>query len=124
MKGDSVRYQGLLIKESLGDEGVLDAVHMIRTETWNTSDPPIWTAVYFDGHAGQAGHVAEKLSQALNPGWYCNVATERDSLVVFPGRVFKYPRGDEQGRAEAQEYGRLLGLPEEQLDWGESYPLT
>jgi hypothetical protein len=37
--------------------------------------------------------------------------------VVFPGRVFRYRRGDEAARAQAQEHGRQLGIPEHQLDW-------
>jgi hypothetical protein len=119
-----VGFEGLLIKESLKDESILDDVRVTKVETWNASDPPVWTAMYFDGDASQADSVAEKLSQVLHSGWYCNIATESDSYVVFPSRFFKYPRGEEQGRAEAQEYGRSLGLPEEQLDWGESYPLS
>ena len=119
-----MRFQGLLIKESLKDKGVLDAIHIIKVETWEANDPAIWTAIYFDGDADQADSVAEKLSQALYPGWYCNIATGRDSFVVFSAKVFKYPRGDERGRSKAQEYGRLSGLPEDQLEWGEDYPLA
>jgi len=36
---------------------------------------------------------------------------------LFPGRIFRYPRGDEPGRAEAQAYGRQLAIPDPQLDW-------
>jgi hypothetical protein len=117
-------FEGLLIKESVIDESVLDDLHVTKVETWNANDPPIWAAVYFDGDASQADSIAEMMSQVLQSGWYCNIATASDSFVVFANRVFKYPRGEEQGRAEAQDYGRSLGLPEEQLDWGESYPLT
>jgi hypothetical protein len=37
--------------------------------------------------------------------------------VVFPGRIFRYQRGDDTGRAEAQAHGRKLAIPEPQLDW-------
>jgi hypothetical protein len=36
---------------------------------------------------------------------------------VFPGRVFRYPRGDQASRAQAQAYGRQLAIPEPHLDW-------
>ena len=36
---------------------------------------------------------------------------------MFPGQIFRYPRGDAAGRAEAQAYGRQLANPEPQLDW-------
>jgi hypothetical protein len=37
--------------------------------------------------------------------------------VVYAGQVFRYPRGDAAGRAEAVAYGRARGVPEDQLDW-------
>jgi hypothetical protein len=80
--------------------------------------------MYFAGDLSQADDTAEKLSQVLHSGWYCNIATQKHSYVVFPGNVFKYPRGEGRGRAKAQEYGRSLGLPEDQLDWGEDFPLS
>jgi hypothetical protein len=39
--------------------------------------------------------------------------------VVFAGKVFRYPRGNSAGRAEAQEYARSMGIPEAQLDWAD-----
>jgi hypothetical protein len=37
----------------------------------------------------------------------------------WSGKVFRYRRGDEAGRAEAIAYGRSVGTPEHQLDWQE-----
>jgi hypothetical protein len=39
--------------------------------------------------------------------------------VIYPGKVFRYERGDSAGRAEAQAHGRTMGVPEPQLDWSE-----
>jgi hypothetical protein len=39
--------------------------------------------------------------------------------VVYAGRTFRYPRGDEKGRAAAVEYGRSVGVPETGLNWPE-----
>lgn len=121
-------FVGMLLHESLKDTGVLDHLEITRTEVWDVQDgaafqPSTWTAMWFKGDASRADTVAEMLSQSLHADWYCNISTERHSFVVFGGRVFKYPRGDERGRAEAQAHGRSLGLPEGQLDWGEDYPL-
>jgi hypothetical protein len=123
-----VKFEGMLIKEGLTDEGVLASLQITRTEVWNVTNatpfqPSQWSAMWFEGDASQAGATAGKLSRSLKPDWYCNITTEQHSYVVFGGKVFKYPRGDPRGRAEAQEYGRSLGLPETQLDWGETYSL-
>jgi hypothetical protein len=40
-----------------------------------------------------------------------------EGTVVFPGKVFRYPRGDQAGREEAKAHGRSVGVPEPQLDW-------
>ena len=128
-KGSVLEYEGLIVRESLKDAGVLDKLQITRTEVWDVQggaafQPSTWTAMWVHGDERRAGAVAEMLSQSLHAEWYCNIATERHSFVVFGGRVFKYPRGDERGRAEAQAYGRSLGLPEKQLEWGEDYPLS
>jgi hypothetical protein len=36
---------------------------------------------------------------------------------VFAGKIFRYRRGDQTGRAAAVEYGRTVGVPDHQLDW-------
>jgi hypothetical protein len=64
--------------------------------------------------------LAEALKGVLDkPGWYADFHNEREIFVVFPGRVFRYPRGDMASRSEAQAYGRELGIPEPQLDWAD-----
>ena len=46
-----------------------------------------------------------------------NFQSPGESFIVFPGRIFRYPRGDASGRADAQAYGRRLAIPDPQLDW-------
>jgi hypothetical protein len=36
---------------------------------------------------------------------------------IFPGKIFRYPRGDAAAPAAAQAHGRQLAIPEHQLDW-------
>jgi hypothetical protein len=43
--------------------------------------------------------------------------TVRKISRAASGRVFRYPRGDSAGRAQAAAYGRSVGVPENQLDW-------
>lgn len=64
---------------------------------------------------------AEALAGALEPGngWYADFVVGDERVVVFAAKVFRYRRGDAAGRAEAVAYGRSVGTPEQQLDWGE-----
>lgn len=118
-------YDGVLIVESLrpGTEikGIPLVVRGISRYDVNgraAGQPPVWSVLEFGVEDGQAERLAETLSGALaEPGWYADFHDEAEIFVVFPGRVFRYPRGDQASRAAAQAYGRQLGIPEPQLDW-------
>ena len=120
------RIRGVFLAESLqigaGFDGHgMHVIHCSRYVVSGTSEdqPEIWTAIDFDAPEGESEPLAEELSQALaGPGgWYVNWSSADEVTVVFRGRVFRYPRGDTAGRAEAQEHGRKCGVPEAQLDW-------
>ena len=37
--------------------------------------------------------------------------------MVFRGAVFRYAKGDADGRADAQAFARHRGVPDTQIDW-------
>ncbi|CUU56775.1 hypothetical protein Ga0074812_108303 [Parafrankia irregularis] len=116
---------GVLIAESLRAGAVLSnlqfSVRRIqRSASGNATvdQPSVWTLIFFDVADAEAEALAKQLSVALNaPGWYVDLHTATETFIVFPGRIFRYPRGDSQRRAEAEDYGRAHGIPESQLDW-------
>ncbi len=115
---------GLLLKESLTDTGILDLLRITKTESWQVTNaaayqPSTWTAVCFEAEESQASTIAEKLSRVLKPQWYINASTSNHVYVIFFGKVFTYHKGDSQMRAAAQQYGRSLDIPDSQLDWSE-----
>ena len=56
-------YEGLLIKESLSDERILDYVEITNVDIWVTdNNPKYWTAVSFVSNCAE---FPEKLSKAL-----------------------------------------------------------
>jgi hypothetical protein len=74
--------------------------------------------VDFEGDEADAEDLAQAFAEALGePGWYVNFQSPAESFIVFSGRIFRYPRGDAAGRADAQAYGRRVGVPGPQLDW-------
>jgi hypothetical protein len=94
-----------------------------RVEIGGASDaqPPVWTLVEWEADGEDVGALAEALAEALVPelGWYADFTAGDERVVVFAGKVFRYRRGDEAGRAEAVAYGRSVGTPGHQLDWEE-----
>jgi hypothetical protein len=118
-------YEGVLILESLRVGTELSAIPMVvrkisryDVSTASTDQPPVWSVLEFEVADGQAEALAKEFAAALDaPGWYADFHDDKEIFVVFPGRVFRYPRGDAAARAEAQAFGRELSIPEPQLDW-------
>jgi hypothetical protein len=89
-----------------------------RAQGTTPDQPDIWTTLDFAAEEAEAGELAQAFADALDkPGWYVNFESPAESFVIFPDRIFRYPRGDEAGRAGAQAHGRKLAIPEPQLDW-------
>jgi hypothetical protein len=118
--------EGTLITESLRVGTNLENLKLTvckiskyRAQGTMPDQPDIWTVLDFEADEAQASELAEAFADVLDdqPVWYVNFQSPTVSFVVFPGRIFRYPRGDTAGRAEAQAYGRQFGIPEPQLDW-------
>jgi hypothetical protein len=116
---------GALIVESLRVGAVLDSPDLtVRRLTRAapphvTSDqPPVWTLLEFTSGSADPDLLAQKLSAVLNsPGWYANFDSDGEVYVVFPGRVFRYARDDDEQHELALIHARSAGIPEEQCDW-------
>ena len=121
--------EGTLILESLQEGSELKGypirVRSMRREKADLSLeqiaaglPSLWSVIDFEMEDERAFELAEALSRFLEPtGWYASFQSTTESFIVFSGRIFQYPRGDASGRAEAQAYGREMGIPEIQLNW-------
>jgi len=124
VRGDRV-YDGAIILESLRVGASLAGVRLVvrelkryTVEGTSAEQPSVWSVLEFTAEDAHAEALAEVLTGVLDqPGWYVDFRNEEEIFVVFPGRVFRYRRGDDAARAEAQAFGRELGIPEQQLDW-------
>jgi hypothetical protein len=119
---------GILIAESLLKSSPLEGVTLqvrkvSRGDVGDQSagQPLTWTFIEFNVEDHDVSDLEKALSRSLDPagGWYCAFHTAEETFVIYAGRAFRYPRGDAQGRAEAEAYGRSAGVPETQLDWPE-----
>ena len=91
----------------------------VRTAT--AAQPSVWTTVEFEFPDSEAARLADALAGVLDEhgGWYSHFNVNGETFVVYAGRVFRYASGDKTGRAQAEEHGRRVGVPESQLDWDE-----
>ena len=57
-------YTGLIIKESIQDEKILDEIEIVKVEIWKTNNTPkYWTAISFTSSCEE---FPEHLSKALS----------------------------------------------------------
>jgi hypothetical protein len=124
---ETIVIEGTLITESLrvgtGLEDLKLTVRKIsrhRQDDATPGQPEIWTLLEFEADEADADHLARAFADVLEDrpeAWYADFRSPAETFVVFPGRIFRYPRGDDAGRAVAQAHGRRLAIPESQLDW-------
>ena len=117
---------GCLIAESLRVGSVIDGTRLTVTKVSRAElgdveagQPLIWTFIEFEVADDDVEQFAHRLEGALqrHGGWYCDFHSDTETFVVFAGRTFRYPRGDNTKRALAADYARSVGVPEAQLDW-------
>lgn len=119
--------KGLLVSESLRTGAELtialhvDKIWRVETAGATEAQPTNWTLIQFTAPDTEAERLAAALADCLSPtgGWYADFSTDAEKFVVFADKVFRYPQGDPAGQAEAKAYGRSVGVPEPQLDWGD-----
>lgn len=65
--------------------------------------PSTWTMVEFEAPDAVSEPLAKTLADSLvAPGWCADWKTDQEITIVFPGKVLRYRRGDDEGRAAAQ----------------------
>ncbi|MGA5451828.1 hypothetical protein ACPCVO_34860 [Streptomyces umbrinus] len=118
--------EGVLIAESLRAGAQLTGIPLRITKLTRVEmtdlgqdQPRIWTLLDFAADELDAERLADQLASCLSSTgvWYTDFHTSRETFVVFADKVFRYARGQAEGRREAQDYGRSVGVPEQQLDW-------
>jgi hypothetical protein len=117
---------GTLLAESIrvGDELSIEGLVVSKIFRKDFPDEPpgmptTWTFIEFQTEDERADELAQILADVLiaEGGWYADFGVGDDHVVVFAGKVFRYRKGDEAGRAEATQYGLSVGCPADQLDW-------
>ena len=115
-------YHGIIIKESIADELILDHVSINKVEIWNTNGiPKYWTAIYF---TSSRLDFPEQVSKAVisNKGdgnWFVDMKSGNTKFIIFRNKVLKYVIGNGEEKDKVCEECRKLGIPNSQMNWEE-----
>ncbi len=104
-------YKGIIIENSLRDTSILAS--LTKEKSWVDGDWKLHSVLVSPNQITQ-------ISQALADGpWYTHfwIPGEKTIKVVFRDRVFDIDSTKKETWKTALEYGRTLGIPEEQLDF-------
>lgn len=105
------QYKGIIIEESLENRDFLKEVQTVKSTVSEDGGWHMHTVLVFPEYL-------ERLAQNLKDGtWYAHFWHGRDVIVVFKGKTFQFNFDDKETWEDALEYGRALGISEEQLDF-------
>lgn len=116
-------YEGILIKESIDDETILDFLNINKIELWNTGGKPkYWTVLFFTSSRKDFPEQISKvmISDPDNGGnWFVDFKAGNEKYIVFRDKVLKYHIGNQQEKAYVCSECRKLGIMDEQMNWPE-----
>lgn len=116
-------YEGILIKESVADEGLIDLLHVHKIELWNTGgNPKYWTALFFtSGRKDFPEQAAKAMKSSLDQeeNWFVDFKGGKEKYIVFKNKILKYTIGNQAEKEEACEECRKMGILDQEMNWPE-----
>lgn len=116
-------YEGVLIKESISDDRVLELINVHRIELWNTGGRPrYWTALFF---TSDRRDFPEQISRVMvsdpekGGNWFVDFKAGNEKYIVFRDRILKYHIGNQTEKAAVCAECRKMGILDGQMNWSE-----
>ena len=116
-------YEGVLIKESIDNENILDFLNINKIELWNTGGKPkYWTVLFF---TCSRKDFPEQISMVMisdphhGGNWFVDFKSENEKYIVFRNKILKYRIGDQKEKDYVCNECRKLGITDEQMNWSE-----
>ena len=114
-------YSGLIIKESILDEQILDELDVVNVELWKTENKPkYWTAISFTSNSKDfPEHLSKSMEFSSESGmvWYVDIKDTICKYIVLKDVVLKYHLGNDEEKILVCEKCVELGVKREQLNW-------
>lgn len=115
-------YQGVIIKESISDENILDFISINKVEVWKTNDKPrYWTVLFYTSNQKNFPELLSKviISNDEIGNWFADMKSGNTKIIVFKNKVLKYEIGNAEEKEMVCQECRKLGIPDSQMNWEE-----
>ena len=117
------RYEGILIKESITDDTVIDLIHVHKVELWDAGGKPkYWTALFFTCDRADFPEQISRvmMSNSDNGGnWFVDFKSGNEKYIVFKDKILKYQIGNQAQKDSVCSECRKMGILDEQMNWPE-----
>ncbi|MFH2019241.1 MAG: hypothetical protein ABII80_01315 [bacterium] len=102
-------WYGWIIEESLDSQEVFQEFETVKMK----SEEADWNEHIVEIPEDKLNQVVTWLEKHLKPAWYGHLVGGDEIIVVYQRKSFKLKKGE--SFSEAAEYGRRLGIIEDQL---------
>ena len=116
-------YEGVLIKESVTDDAIIDLLSVHKIELWNTGGKPkYWTVLFFTSNVK---NFPEQISRVMrsdpeNGGnWFVDFKSGNEKYIVFKDKVLKYQIGNQVEKDYVCALCREMGISDGEMNWSE-----
>lgn len=116
-------YEGILIKESIVDDSIIDCLNIHKIELWNTDGKPkYWTVLFFSSDRNDFPEQIAKVMRSdpdTNQHWFVDFKAGNVKYIVFKDRILKYQIGNQTEKESVCDECRRFGISDEQMNWPE-----
>ena len=116
-------YEGILIKESIMDDSIIDCLNIHKIELWHTGGKPkYWTALFFtSGRKDFPEQLSKVMLSVPDEGenWFVDFKAGNEKYIVFQDKILKYQIGNQAEKDRVRMECRKLGISDEQMNWPE-----
>lgn len=122
-KKRSAVYEGILIKESIDDETIIDFLNIHKIELWNTGGKPkYWTALFFTCARSDFPELVSKVmisNPETDANWFVDFKSGNTKYIVFRNKVLQYQIGNQEEKDFVCNECRKMGIADGQMNWPE-----
>ena len=116
-------YEGVLIKESITDDTIIDFLNVHKVELWNAGgNPKYWTVLFFTSDKKDFPEQISKVMVAdpdKGGNWFVDFKAGNEKYIIFKNKVLKYRIGNQAEKDYVCLECRKMGILDEQMNWEE-----
>ncbi len=116
-------FEGVLIKESIEDESIIDYLTIHKVELWNTGgNPKYWTVLFFSTSENRFPELVSKVmisDEKTGTNWFVDFKSGNTKYIVFRNKVLNYQIGNQEEKEIVCNECRKMGITDEEMNWSE-----